>query len=190
MVTPFINLVGAGGGGKSTLIRYLLKNIPNTRFLKLYTTRPPDVNRGELESSLEYNFVTQEQYQALKDIATIWEELQSGGYHYGVDVSAIEPLREQGTIFLSTMQLEKISLDRRIGLYSPPVIFVTLDVSQDVLIARGIPIERILRKTEPIDTFKEMSSLVLPQTGDLETDLADGLNQIQELIKSFTISPS
>lgn len=190
MPAPFITIVGAGGAGKSTLIYYLLENIPQTRFLKLYTTRPPDVNRGELESSLEYNFVTQKEYQVLKGKATIWEELQSGGYDYGVDVSAIEPLREQGMIFLSTMQLEKISLERRIDLYRPPVIFVTIDVAQDVLIARGISMERILRKTEPIDRFKEMSSLVLTQTGDLKRDLADGLSQIQELIKSFTTSPS
>jgi ribose 1,5-bisphosphokinase PhnN len=191
-VAPFITIVAAGGAGKSTLIRHLLENIPNTRFLKLYTTRPPDAKRGESESSLEYNFVTQEQYQALKKKAGKgnWEELNSGKHLYGVDIRTIEPQREQGTIFLSTMILQRISLDTRIQLYRPPVIYVTLDVPQDILIQRGIPMERILRKTEPIDRFKKMSSLVLTQTGDIQTDLNDGLNQIQKLLASFTTNPS
>lgn len=189
---PFINIVGAGGAGKSTLIHYLLKKIPKTAFLKLYTTRPPDSKRGESESSLEYNFVTQEQYQALKQKAGDgnWEGLESGGHYYGVDVSAIEPLREQGTIILSTMQLEIASLYKRMVFYRPPVLFVTLDVPPDTLIRRDIDPKRIFRKTEKIEDFKEISSLVLTQTGDLEIDLADGLNQIQKLIARFTTSPS
>jgi guanylate kinase len=192
MPAPLITLVGASGAGKSTLIHYLLENIPNTQFLKLYTTRPPDAKRGESESSLEYNFIAQEQYQALKEKAgeEHWEGLQSGGYDYGVDVSTIEPLRKQGMIFLSTMQLERVSLDKRISLYRPPVIYVTIDVPQNVLIQRGISTDRIFRKTDSIDSFKEISSLVLTPTEDRERDLADGLSQIQELIKSFTPSPS
>jgi hypothetical protein len=88
------------------------------------------------------------------------------------------------------MQLEIASLYKRMVFYRPPVLFVTLDVPPDTLIQRGIPIERIFRKTEPIERFKEISSLVLTQTGDIQTDLDDGLNQIQKLIASFTTSPS
>jgi hypothetical protein len=88
------------------------------------------------------------------------------------------------------MILQRISLDARIALYRPPVIYVTLDVPQDILIQRGIPMERILRHNEPLDSFKKISALILTQTGDLERDLTDGLNKIQELIQRFTISPS
>lgn len=189
MTAPLITLVGASGAGKTTLIRHLLENIPQTKFLKLYTTRPPRTPE-EISSSYEYQFVDIEQYRALQQKATAWEELQAGGYHYGVDVSAIELLREQGTIFLSTMILQRISLDKRIKLYRPPVIYVTLDVSQEVLIARGIPMERILRHNEPLDSFKDISSLVLTQTGNREEDLANALNQFQKLIASFTTNPS
>lgn len=189
MTAPFITIVGASGAGKTTLIRHLLEHIPHTEFLKLYTTRPPRTPE-EISSSYEYQFVDMEQYRALQKKATAWEELQAGGYHYGVDVSAIEPQRDQGTIFLSTMILQRISLDTRRRLYRPPVIYVTLDVPQEVLITRGIPMERILRHNEPLDSFKNISSLVLTQTGDLEIDLADGLNQIQKLITSFTTSLS
>lgn len=190
MTAPFITIVGAGGAGKSTLIHYLLEKIPNTQFLKLYTTRPPDAKRGESESSLEYNFVTQEQYQALKDKASVWEELNSGKHLYGVDIRTIEPQREQGIIFLSTMILEKEGLEKRLALYRPPVIFVLLKVSHKDLIARGIPRGRISRKNESIETFTEMSSLTLIPTEDLERDLADALNQFQKLIASFTTNPS
>ena len=66
-VAPFITLVGASGSGKTTLIRHLLEHIPRTKFLKLYTTRPPDnSHRKEDTLSFEYTFVSREQYYDLE----------------------------------------------------------------------------------------------------------------------------
>lgn len=169
MRTPIVCIIGKSGAGKSTLVQYLLGRIPNTAFLKLYTTRPPR-SEEEKEHSFEYCFVNFREYKDLKRQSNSWEELIAGQYYYGVNVDFINRQRNEGIIFLATMLLERGPLERRQCIHGG-ILYVYLQASEELMAKRGIELSR--KNRCPVDDISDLVSLTLVQTGDLDRDLQE-----------------
>lgn len=82
MVGKFIFVSGLSGAGKSTLVGAALQAIDNLETVVTYVTRPP--RTGE-ESTPEYVFVNNAEYEQLKTAAKNWDETIYDGYKYGTD---------------------------------------------------------------------------------------------------------
>ena len=72
------------GGGKTSLTRALLEREPRIRLSVSYTTRPP--RPGESDG-VDYRFVTQERFQALKDTGEFLEHAYVHGNWYATSAT-------------------------------------------------------------------------------------------------------
>ena len=72
------------GGGKTSLTRALLEREPRIRLSVSYTTRPP--RPGESDG-VDYRFVTQERFQALKDAGEFLEHAYVHGNWYATSAT-------------------------------------------------------------------------------------------------------
>lgn len=86
MPGSLIFVSGISGAGKSTLIRFVLENSTNFIYLKTLTTRPQ--RQGE-EDSLEYEFVTNSDYDEARSHSELWDHTEYKGFKYGADVEYI-----------------------------------------------------------------------------------------------------
>lgn len=136
-----IVLSGPSGTGKSTLIQRLRSAHPNTfGFSVSHTTRQP--RPGERDG-VEYNFVSREDFEKLRDEGGFIETAQFGGNYYGTSVKAVEDVAkgpsggnaggevddegQKGLICILDIEMEgvkqvktKKELDARICLLQPP----------------------------------------------------------------------
>lgn len=177
MIAPLICIVGESGVGKTTLVKFLLKRLSHVRYLQYLTTRQPR-SLKERFFSFEYSFCTDKKYQKLKKESENWEELQAGGFLYGVDVNQIEYHREMGTSYVSTMLAQKSSLESRLLIYQQPIKFIYLKASEDMLKQRVLSNARISRKFDSYESMQNLFDLTLVQTGNLSKDLLANFSEI------------
>ncbi len=81
------------GGGKTSLTRALLEREPAIRLSVSYTTRPP--RPGETDG-VDYQFVTQEQFAALKDAGEFLEHAHVHGNWYATGSKWLRQQVESG----------------------------------------------------------------------------------------------
>ena len=84
-----IFIMGFSGSGKSELYKRLNVEYPDKVFYpKSYTTRSP---RSDVESleSLEYQFISEEDYFLRKSKSSLWSEAIIHNNYYGIDISSI-----------------------------------------------------------------------------------------------------
>lgn len=135
-----IVLSGPSGTGKSTLLKRLMSAHPNTfGFSVSHTTRQP--RPGERDG-VEYNFVSREDFEKLRDEGGFIETAQFGGNYYGTSVKAVEDVAKgrgggnaggdgdnkgEGLICVLDIEMEgvkqvktKKELDARICFLQPP----------------------------------------------------------------------
>lgn len=79
--TKFIILFGESGAGKDTLQRQILNNIPNTKKIISYTTRP---RRGSQVNNLDYYFVNDEYFEGLIKNNELIEYNKFNNWYYGI----------------------------------------------------------------------------------------------------------
>jgi len=82
------------GSGKTSIVRYLLENLPDLRFSVSATSRSPRENERE---GLDYYFLPAEEFREKIDRGEFveWEEVYKDRY-YGTLRSEIERIRESG----------------------------------------------------------------------------------------------
>jgi len=81
------------GTGKSTLIAMLREEFPDFGFSVSYTTRAP---RGEEQDGREYNFVTREQFVAMRSRGAFCEWAEVHGNFYGTATRPVEEMLDAG----------------------------------------------------------------------------------------------
>lgn len=79
------------GGGKGTLIRRVLENVPNIGYSVSFTTRAP--REGEIDGK-HYNFISQEEFENLIGKGEFLEYAEVHGNMYGTALTQIN--RETG----------------------------------------------------------------------------------------------
>ncbi|HYK88641.1 MAG TPA: guanylate kinase [Acidobacteriota bacterium] len=84
---------GPSGAGKSAIAAGVLNTVPNLRFSISYTTRPP---RGTEKDGIEYNFVSEEEFQELIRSGDLLEWALVYGNYYGTSKRRIDEILQQG----------------------------------------------------------------------------------------------
>lgn len=75
------------GGGKGTLIREVLRTVPNIGYSVSFTTRK--IREGE-ENGVHYNFISREEFQNLINQGEFLEYAEVHGNYYGTSKSQVE----------------------------------------------------------------------------------------------------
>ncbi len=75
------------GGGKSTLLGRLLSEVENLRYSVSYTTRAP--RPGE-ENGVHYHFVTEEEFEVMRERGELLESAKVHGNYYGTGRRYVE----------------------------------------------------------------------------------------------------
>ncbi|OYT69618.1 MAG: guanylate kinase [Armatimonadetes bacterium JP3_11] len=88
-----IVLSGPAGVGKDTLIEQWQLVAPNVRRLVTYTTRPQAINERH---GLDYYFVTEAEFHALREEGAFLEYAEVHGNWYGTPRREMESLRDAG----------------------------------------------------------------------------------------------
>lgn len=86
MKGSLIIISSPSGGGKGTLIKKVLENLPNIGYSVSYTTRPL---RGSEENGRDYFFVSVEEFNRLIDAGEFLEYAEVHGNFYGTSVKQI-----------------------------------------------------------------------------------------------------
>ncbi len=84
---------GPSGVGKTSLCDNLLKRRPRLTLSVSYTTRE---RRGEEEDGVDYHFVDEDQFQAMREAGEFAESAEVHGNWYGTSMSVIEAAWQRG----------------------------------------------------------------------------------------------
>ncbi|KAL1967504.1 hypothetical protein VTN77DRAFT_3019 [Rasamsonia byssochlamydoides] len=105
---------GPSGTGKSTLLKRLFAEFPDTfGFSVSHTTRAP--RPGE-ENGREYYFTTKEEFLDLVSKNGFIEHAQFGGNYYGTSVKAVKDIAEKGKICILDIEMEGVKQVKRTDL--------------------------------------------------------------------------
>jgi guanylate kinase len=185
MYSPFIIISSPSGGGKSTIIKYILQS--SRRFTRAIsvTTRP--IRPGEKDGK-DYYFVSLEEFKKKIDQKQLleWEEVYPDIY-YGTPISEIESAsRQQKIIILSIDVNGAIELKKR---FKESVLTIFLDIPDiDTLKARlrnrntessDELIKRLARVEYELQLKNQFDRVVM------NDDLHMTVNQVKESIEEF-----
>ncbi|HSF22813.1 MAG TPA: guanylate kinase [Blastocatellia bacterium] len=81
------------GAGKSSLAERALKRIHGLKFSVSYTTREP---RGTEKDGVDYHFVSDDEFRAMKDRGEFLESAEVHGYRYATHREAVDKLLAEG----------------------------------------------------------------------------------------------
>lgn len=81
------------GAGKSSLAERVLKRLEDLRFSVSYTTREP---RGAEQDGVDYNFVSEDQFRAMRERGEFLECAEVHGWLYGTHEKPVEEMLSQG----------------------------------------------------------------------------------------------
>lgn len=99
------------GGGKSTLTRELLKEMPEVHYSVSVTTRLP--RSGEKDGH-DYHFIDDKEFHRIKENGELLEYAQVHGFWYGTPRAAIEQHLKAGRLILLDVDVQGGQSVRRI----------------------------------------------------------------------------
>lgn len=117
------------GAGKTTIVKYLLRNVPNLEFSISAASRQP---RGREVNGFDYHFFSVEEFRSKieKDDFVEWEEVYKDNF-YGTLKSEVEKVWNQGKIVvfdvdaIGGLNLKEIFGNNSISIFiKPPSLFV------------------------------------------------------------------
>ena len=132
------------GTGKTTLVRGVMKQIPDLRFSVSYTTRSPRANEREGE---DYYFVSPSLFQKMVEKGEFLEWAEVLGNRYGTALESVNSLASKGIdiiLDIDTQGAKKVTekMDQAVLIYILPP---SLKVLQERLVKRGLDSPEIIR---------------------------------------------
>ncbi|HMF58573.1 MAG TPA: guanylate kinase [Pyrinomonadaceae bacterium] len=124
------------GGGKGTLIRRVLKTVPDLGYSVSYTTREP--REGET-SGRDYFFVSMDEFKAMESAGEFLEWASVHGHFYGTSCSQVEREMNDGRDIILEIDVQGAASVRRIAPSSVTVFILppSFEILKERLIARG-----------------------------------------------------
>lgn len=168
-------IAAPSGGGKSSLVKALLESTPNLQVSVSYTTRPM---RPREQQGVDYHFVDQARFDALRDSGVFLEHAEVFGHCYGTSRAwVMERLQQRIDVILEIDWQGK----RQIAQSFPEAVSIFVlppsrAMLEQRLRARGqdgdeVIARRMQAATNEISHWNEFDYLVL--NDDFQTAVAD-----------------
>jgi guanylate kinase len=168
-------LAAPSGGGKSSLVKALLESTPNLQISISYTTRPM---RPREQQGVDYHFVDQARFTALRDSGVFLEHAEVFGHCYGTSRAWVTERLHQGIDVLLEIDWQG---KRQIAQSFPQAVSIFIlppsrAALEQRLRARGqdgdeVIARRMQAATNEISHWNEFDYLVL--NDDFQTAVAD-----------------
>lgn len=168
-------IAAPSGGGKSSLVKALLEATPNLQVSVSYTTRPM---RPREQQGVDYHFVDQARFDALRDSGVFLEHAEVFGHCYGTSRTWVTERLQQGVDILLEIDWQG---KRQIAQSFPEAVSLFIlppsrTVLEQRLRARGqdgdeVIARRMQAATNEISHWNEFDYLVL--NDDFQTAVAD-----------------
>ncbi len=173
------------GAGKSTIINWLLKEIPTLEFSISATSRSP---RGKEKDGVEYYFLSEEEFKKRVDNGDFleWEEVYSGSC-YGTLNSELYRIWDKGHIVVfdidvqGALNIKKILGEKALSIFIMPP---SIEELQRRLVGRATDtpeaIEKRIAKAKEEISFQPYFDATI-----VNDDLATALKEIQKIVSDF-----
>lgn len=144
VMNKLIVLSGHSGGGKTSLMRQIMKNE-----VVSFTTRKP--RQGEIDG-VDYKFISLEKFNELKEKGKLIEQVEYSGNYYGIDQEEFENKISLGNAFVivdyhGMQQIKKVYPNcATLFLYTP------YDQAYNQMIQRGDTLEKVEQR---LSTYSE-----------------------------------
>jgi len=168
-------IAAPSGGGKSSLVKALLESTPNLQVSVSYTTRPM---RPREQQGVDYHFVDQARFDALRDSGVFLEHAEVFGHCYGTSRAWVMERLQQGADVILEIDWQG---KRQIAQSFPEAVSIFVlppsrAVLEQRLRARGqdgdeVIARRMQAATNEISHWNEFDYLVL--NDDFQTAVAD-----------------
>jgi guanylate kinase len=153
------------GGGKGTLIRRALKNVPNLGYSVSFTTRPP--REGEVGGT-HYFFVAEPEFRRMIEAGEFLEWACVHGNLYGTALSQIERERAAGRDIILEIDVQGAASVRRLAQDATSVFILppSYEVLKARLSARGTEREddlslRLRNSAGEVEQYREFQYVVI-----------------------------
>ena len=178
------------GGGKTTLIRWLLENPPGPplHFSVSHTTRP--MRQGE-ENGREYYFVTVEEFQKMVQRDEFLEHNEVHGHIYGTSRAEVLPRLAAGEDVVLDIDVQGARDIRRVVPDAVPIFIVPASPAEleRRLTTRGLDSEEAIRK-RLINAAREVQQADEFQYVIVNDDLERASLELQSLVRARRLTPA
>ncbi len=153
------------GGGKGTLIRRVLKTVPQLGYSVSYTTREP--REGEINGR-DYFFVSLDEFKAMVAAGAFLEWAPVHSHFYGTSCSQVEKELDEGRDIILEIDVQGASNVRRVAPSSVTIFILppSFEVLKERLMRRGTEDEEDLRlrlhnARAEVERYSEFSYVII-----------------------------
>ena len=184
-----IVLSGPSGSGKSSIINHLLVEIENATVSISTTTRP--IRKGEVDG-VDYNFVTQDEFETLLEAEQFLEYEKVHNYYYGTRKDFVAEALEFGQLLIFDVDTRGLSNLKKH--YSDIIVSIFITTSskailEDRLRGRGTETEEKIQ-IRLNNAIKEMREIHKFDYFVVNEDLAKTKKDVMEISKLIEFKPS
>lgn len=178
MSGKLIIISGYSGSGKSTLIGGAIKQLDGVEYLHTVTTRPQ--RSGEVDS-IEYDFLSDNEYNSRRDSAVMWDHVEHQGFKYGVDIDWVYGKLKSGTHLICAIAPEPNIYMKLKKLYGGEPISIWIDIPKSISNER-IQSDKIRSARSESDELRSIFTQKFSPSGEVKEDIGNFTEQLSNLV--------